>query len=86
MSRNTGMTRPVDDLGRVVIPMEIRKSFNIVSGAYLEVHVDGRSIVLTPKEESCVVCGRVGARGYRLNGVHICRKCYQKMEEETENE
>lgn len=86
MSRNTGMTRPVDELGRIVIPKEIRKSFNIAEGMRLEISVRGKSIILTPKEESCVVCGRVGAAGYQLNGVRICKKCYQEMKEETWDE
>lgn len=86
MSRNTGMTRPVDDVGRVVIPKEIRKSFNIVSGARLDIPVSGKSIILTPSEEGCVVCGRIGAKGYRLGDVHICEKCYKSMEDETDDE
>ena len=86
MEGNTGMTRPVDDLGRVVIPKEIRKSFNIVDGARLEISVRGKSIILTPRDEVCVVCGRVGATGYQLNGVRICKKCYQEMKEESSDE
>lgn len=86
MAGNTGMTRPVDDLGRVVIPKEIRKSFNIVDGARLEISVRGKSIILTPRDEGCVVCGRVGATGYQLNGVRICKKCYQEMKEESSDE
>lgn len=84
MSRNTGMTRPVDELGLVVIPMEIRKSFNIVSGARLDISVSGGSIILTPREEGCVVCGRIGAKGYRMGDVHICEKCYKSMEAEDD--
>lgn len=79
MARNTGMTRTVDDLGRVVIPMEIRKSFNIVSSARLDISVTDKSIILTPREDGCVVCGRIGAKGYRLGDVHICEKCYKSM-------
>ena len=86
MAGNTGMTRQVDDLGRIVIPKEIRKSFCIVEGARLEISVSGKSIILTPKEEGCVVCGRVGATGYQLNGVRICKKCYQNLKEESSDE
>ena len=86
MAGNTGMTRPVDELGRIVIPKEIRKSFNIVEGGRLEISVSGKSIILTPKEDSCAVCGRVGAKGYRLNGVLICKRCYQNMKEDSSDE
>ena len=84
MARKTGMTRPVDELGRVVIPMEIRKSFNIVSGARLDISVSGKSIILTPREDGCVVCGRIGTKMYRLGDVRICEKCYKSMEAEDD--
>lgn len=84
MARKTGMTRPVDELGRVVIPKEIRKSFNIVSGARLDISVSGKSVILTPREDGCVVCGRIRAKGYRLGDVRICEKCYKRMEAEDD--
>ncbi|MGH2707167.1 MAG: AbrB/MazE/SpoVT family DNA-binding domain-containing protein [Actinomycetota bacterium] len=55
--KNTGMSRKVDDLGRVVIPAEMRKSFRIGEGDYLEIAVDEEErIILSKREDACVFC------------------------------
>ncbi len=51
MSRNTGMTRPVDQLGRIVIPMEIRKNLGIKTGEYLELHVADNGDIIFRKRD-----------------------------------
>ena len=53
----TGIIRRVDELGRVVIPIEIRNQFNIVEKDPIEIYVDGSSIVLKKYEPNCVFCG-----------------------------
>ena len=46
--KNTGITRKVDDMGRVVLPMELRRNMGIEDGTQLEISVDGGNIVLSP--------------------------------------
>lgn len=53
----TGIIRRVDELGRVVIPIEIRNQFNIVEKDPIEIYVDGSSIVLKKFEPNCIFCG-----------------------------
>ena len=53
----TGIIRRVDELGRVVIPIEIRNQFNIVEKDQIEIYVDNSSIVLRKYEPNCVFCG-----------------------------
>ena len=47
-----GVSRNVDELGRIVIPKEIRKHLSIESGSLLEIHIDGESIVITKIEQN----------------------------------
>lgn len=53
----TGIIRRVDELGRVVIPIEIRNQFEIVEKDQIEIYVDNSSIVLKKFEPNCIFCG-----------------------------
>ena len=55
--KNTGMSRKLDDLGRIVIPAEIRRSLSLEIGGVLDISVDGDRIILTSRKDSCVFCG-----------------------------
>ena len=55
--KNTGMSRKLDVLGRIVIPAEIRKSLDLKEGGVLEISLDEEKIVLTPRRDACVFCG-----------------------------
>lgn len=55
----TGHVRKVDELGRVVIPIELRNEFNIGPQAMLEIFVDGDSIVFAKHTEKCTFCSAV---------------------------
>lgn len=54
--KSTGMSRKVDDLGRIVIPAEMRKSFGIREGDQLDISVDEDSIILTRRQDACIFC------------------------------
>jgi transcriptional pleiotropic regulator of transition state genes len=56
-ARAGGVVRRVDELGRIVIPVEIRKRFGIVDHDALEISVQGDSIVLSRPHDECVFCG-----------------------------
>ena len=55
--KSTGIIRRMDELGRVVIPIEIRNQFNIAEKDPVEIYVDGSSIVLKKFEPNCIFCG-----------------------------
>ncbi|HET9443742.1 MAG TPA: AbrB/MazE/SpoVT family DNA-binding domain-containing protein [Acidimicrobiales bacterium] len=55
--KDTGMARKVDDLGRIVLPVELRRLHGIQTGDALEISVDGDAIVLRKLSRSCVFCG-----------------------------
>lgn len=54
--KNTGMSRKLDDLGRIVIPAEIRKSLALKVGGVLDISVEDDRIILTSRQDSCVFC------------------------------
>ena len=55
--KSTGIIRRMDELGRVVIPIEIRNQFNIAEKDPVEIYVEGSTIVLKKFEPNCIFCG-----------------------------
>ena len=71
---STGIARKVDDLGRIVLPVELRRAFGIRVGDELTISVEGDRIVLTPAGHHCVFCG--GDEGLRpFRGREVCTDC-----------
>ncbi|AMR82815.1 AbrB/MazE/SpoVT family DNA-binding domain-containing protein [Bacillus thuringiensis] len=66
--KDTGVTRKVDELGRVVIPVELRRTLGIAEGTALDFHVDGENIVLRKPEKSCLVTGEVSESNMEFFG------------------
>ncbi|HDR7777718.1 TPA: AbrB/MazE/SpoVT family DNA-binding domain-containing protein [Bacillus tropicus] len=66
--KNTDVARKVDELGRVVIPIELRRTLGIAEGTALDFHVDGENIVLRKHEKSCFVTGEVSESNMELLG------------------
>lgn len=76
----TGIVRPVDALGRVVIPVELRRNLNIKTEDSLEIFVDGQYIMLKKYEPACIFCGE--ADDVRLiHGKTVCTKCIAEMKQ-----
>ena len=76
--KSTGIIRRVDELGRVVIPIEIRNQFNIVEKDPIEIYVDNSSIVLTKYEQNCVFCGSTENLVDYKNKL-VCEECSKKL-------
>ena len=54
--KSTGIVRQIDNLGRIVIPMEVRRTHNIRTGDPIEIYLDGDAVVLKKFQTSCVLC------------------------------
>ncbi len=67
-----GFTRRVDDLGRVVIPKEIRASYHLEENAYLRIIYVPAGILLEPLNASCGICGSTKNLLF-VDGIAICR-------------
>lgn len=78
MSKSTGIIRRVDDLGRVVIPKEIRRVMDIQDEAPLEIFADREKgeVILRPYKPGCVFCGELHeGKMSILRGKLICPNC-----------
>ena len=69
-----GVVRRVDELGRIVIPVEIRKRFGISVRDPLEIGVRGESIVLSKLQDACVFCGKT-EQMVEFKGRLVCIEC-----------
>lgn len=56
MMRNTGVRKTIDDLGRIVLPKEIRKSLGLEIRSTVELYVDGENLIIQKTKRSCVFC------------------------------
>ena len=74
----TGIVRPVDSLGRVVIPIELRRALEISTDDSLEVYVDGPYVMLKKYEPSCVFCGDT-YKVRNIKGKNVCVRCIEEM-------
>ena len=74
----TGIVRRIDDLGRVVIPKELRRTMGLAEGDPLEIFVDGENIVFRRYRPGCALCGEADPQKIKIadfNGKFICRLC-----------
>jgi transcriptional pleiotropic regulator of transition state genes len=76
----TGIVRPVDALGRVVIPVELRRNLGIKTEDSLEIFVDGQYIMLKKYEPSCIFCGEMDDVKM-IHGKTVCGKCIEEYAE-----
>jgi len=76
--KSTGIIRKIDELGRIVIPMELRKTFGIDCKDSLEIYVEDGNIVLSKYEPSCVFCGKKD-QIVTYKNKNICESCRQRI-------
>lgn len=77
--KSTGIVRRVDDLGRVVIPIELRRTLRIHEKDPMEIFVDGDKIILKKHESACIFCG--GADNIRIfRDKNVCRVCFIELQ------
>ena len=76
--KSTGIVRKVDELGRVVIPIELRRTLTIGEKDALEIYVDGDRIILKKYEPACIFCGQADEI-IHFKGKNICPHCIEEM-------
>lgn len=79
--RKTGMSRPLDELGRIVIPKEIRDLLNLKTGVRLDIGVSNDKIILSRNESFCACCGGTHDHMLYHAGVAICPTCIVQFAE-----
>jgi transcriptional pleiotropic regulator of transition state genes len=76
--KSTGMTRPIDNLGRIVIPMELRKTMDLKSTDTMEIFTDADTIILRKYVRGCEFCG--GSHELKpFGGKEICGHCREDI-------
>ena len=74
----TGIVRKVDELGRIVLPIELRRTLDIAERDPLEIYVDGASIILKKYQPACIFCGDADQVTH-FGGQLLCRACIAKI-------
>ena len=76
--KSIGITRKGYELGRIVIPIELRRTLDIAEKDALEIYVDGEQIILKKYEPACIFCG--DARDVvNYKGKNICKNCMEEL-------
>lgn len=76
--KTSGYMRKVDDLGRIVIPKEIRKNLKISENDTLEIFSDSSSIVIKKPNTACIICGSKKSL-VSIKDKMICKKCIDEL-------
>lgn len=78
MVKSTGIVRKVDELGRIVLPVELRRTMDIAEKDALEIYVDGNHVILKKYEPTCIFCGDAADVVY-FKGRNICKNCLEEL-------
>lgn len=78
MIKATGIVRKVDELGRIVLPIELRRNLDINIKDPIEIYVDGNTILLKKYQPTCIFCGN--AEGVkRIHDKNVCENCINEL-------
>ena len=76
--KSTGIVRKVDELGRIVLPIALRRTLDIAERDELEIYLDDDKVILKKYEPSCIFCGSsCGLVSYQ--GRNVCMECIENM-------
>ena len=76
--KSTGIVRKVDELGRIVLSIEMRRTLDIAEKDALEIYVDGDNIILRKYQPTCIFCDN--AKGViSFKGKNVCPDCISKL-------
>lgn len=78
--KSTGIVRKVDELGRIVLPIELRRTLGIEEKDRMEIFVDGESIILRKYQPACIFCDNAKDI-INYKGKNICPDCIRAMNE-----
>ena len=76
--KSTGIVRKVDELGRIVLPIELRRTLDIDIKDSLEIYVDESKIILKKYEPTCIFYGEA-SDVITYNDKNICKGCLEKL-------
>ena len=83
--KSTGIVRRIDELGRIVIPKELRRTIGIEVKDAIEIFIDGSTIILQKYERGCSCCS-VTEKLIQIGNIHLCPNCVKAFEKVRKNE
>ena len=78
--KSTGIVRKVDELGRIVLPIEMRRTLDIAEKDALEIYVEGSSVILRKYKPSCIFCD-TAKDVTEFKGKNVCPKCLKELKD-----
>ncbi len=79
--KSTGIVRKVDELGRIVLPIELRRTLDIDVRDPLEIYIEGNdTIILKKYQPTCVFCGE-STSIHSFKGKNVCENCAKALAE-----
>ena len=84
LMKSTGIVRKVDELGRIVLPIELRRTLDIAERDSLEIYIDGSSVVMKKYQPACIFCDNISS--IEFGGYNVCRNCIEKLYELKDEE
>ena len=79
--KSTGIVRKVDELGRIVLPIELRRTLDISERDSLEIYVDEETIILKKHQPACIFCDSA-KEIINFQAKNICSACIQKLKDQ----
>ena len=78
--KSTGIVRKIDQLGRLVVPMELRKTLELEIGEPIEIFTKGDTIILKKYQKKCIFCdNEEREKLYTVGGKVVCHSCLNKL-------
>lgn len=81
--KSTGVVRKLDDLGRIVIPIELRRTMDIGLRDTLEIFVEDDKIILKKYHPSCIFCNDARDVVYYKDKL-VCKRCLEELKSQAE--
>lgn len=78
MTKATGIVRKLDSLGRIVLPIELRRTLGLAEGDGIEIFVDGENVILRKYQPMCVFCGHCDEL-QDFYGKKVCPECREEI-------
>ena len=78
--KSTGIVRKLDELGRIVLPIELRRTLNLAEKDAVEIYVEGENIILRKYEPNCAFCGEA-KHLVEYRGRQVCQRCAKAIAE-----
>ena len=76
--KSTGIVRKIDELGRIVLPMELRRNLNLSVKDSIEIYVEGDTVILKKYEPCCIFCGE-STNIVNFKNKNVCENCKKEL-------